>query len=188
MSGKLIIFSAPSGSGKSTIISHLLKIFPNFEFSISATSRKPRGNEKHCVDYYYLSPDEFRERIENKEFIEHEEVYKDLYYGTLFSEIDRISEQGNNIVFDVDVKGGLNIKKQFGERALSLFIAPPSLEELHKRLKNRGTETPEMVDLRMSRAEYELSFADEFDVIIINDSLEKSVAEAKNIIEKFLSK
>jgi len=187
MSGKLIIFSAPSGAGKSTIINHLLKKIPNLEFSISATSRKPRGNEKDGVDYYYLSPEEFRKRIENQEFIEYEEVYSDLYYGTLFSEIDRISARGNNIIFDVDVKGGLNIKKWFGERALSVFIAPPSVEELHKRLTGRGTESPEMVKLRMSRAEYELSFADEFDVKIINNSLEKAVDETENLIKLFLS-
>ena len=187
MSGKLIIFSAPSGAGKSTIINHLLKKIPNLEFSISATSRKPRSNEKDGVDYYYLSPEEFRKRIENQEFIEYEEVYSDLYYGTLFSEIDRISARGNNIIFDVDVKGGLNIKKWFGERALSVFIAPPSVEELHKRLTGRGTESPEMVKLRMSRAEYELSFADEFDVKIINNSLEKAVDETENLIKLFLS-
>ncbi|MDR0811714.1 MAG: guanylate kinase [Paludibacter sp.] len=187
MSGKLIIFSAPSGSGKSTIISHLLKKFDNLEFSISATSRQPRGKEKNGVDYYFLSPAEFRKRIENQEFIEYEEVYTDLYYGTLVSEIDRISARGNVIIFDVDVKGGLNIKKRFGAQALSVFIAPPSLDVLCKRLIDRGTETSEMVQIRMSRAEYELSFVAEFDVKIVNDSLESAIAIAETVIRNFLA-
>jgi len=145
MSGKLIIFSAPSGAGKSTLVHHLLKENLQLEFSVSATSRKPRGNEQHGVDYYYLSPAEFRERIANNEFIEYEEVYPDLFYGTLRSEIDRISAKGNNIIFDVDVVGGLNIKKQYGEQALAVFIAPPNIDELLNRLKSRGTDTPEMI-------------------------------------------
>jgi guanylate kinase len=188
MAGKLIIFSAPSGAGKSTIVQHLLTKNLSLEFSVSATSRQPRGVEKHGVDYYYLSAEEFRERIDNKEFIEHEEVYKDLYYGTLRSEINRISEKGNNIIFDVDVVGGLNIKKQFGDNALAIFIAPPSVEELLKRLNNRGTDTPEMIAQRVAKAEHEMSFASQFDVVVVNDDLLKAKDEAETIIREFLNK
>jgi guanylate kinase len=188
MSGKLIIFSAPSGAGKSTIVQHLLTKNLSLEFSVSATSRQPRGVEKHGVDYYYLSAEKFREHIDNKEFIEHEEVYKDLYYGTLRSEINRISEKGNNIIFDVDVVGGLNIKKQFGDRALAIFIAPPSIDELLKRLNNRGTDTPEMIAQRVAKAEHEMSFAAQFDVVVVNDDLLKAKDEAEAIIREFLNK
>jgi guanylate kinase len=188
MAGKLIIFSAPSGAGKSTIVQHLLTKNLSLEFSVSATSRQARGVEKHGVDYYYLSAEEFRERIDNKEFIEHEEVYKDLYYGTLRSEINRISEKGNNIIFDVDVVGGLNIKKQFGDNALAIFIAPPSVEELLKRLNNRGTDTPEMIAQRVAKAEHEMSFASQFDVVVVNDDLLKAKDEAETIIREFLNK
>ncbi len=186
MSGKLIIFSAPSGAGKSTLVHHLLKENLQLEFSVSATSRKPRGTEQHGVDYYYLSPAEFREKIANNEFIEYEEVYPDLFYGTLRSEIDRISAKGNNIIFDVDVVGGLNIKKQFGERALAVFIAPPDVDELLNRLKSRGTDTPEMIAKRVDKAEFEMTFAPKFDVIIVNDNLEKAKREAETIIRKFI--
>jgi len=186
MSGKLIIFSAPSGAGKSTLVHHLLKENLQLEFSVSATSRKPRGTEQHGVDYYYLSPAEFRERIANNEFIEYEEVYPDLFYGTLRSEIDRISAKGNNIIFDVDVVGGLNIKKQFGEQALAVFIAPPDIDELLNRLKNRGTDTPEMIAKRVGKAEFEMTFAPKFDVIIVNDNLEKAKREAETTIRKFI--
>jgi guanylate kinase len=181
MSGKLIIFSAPSGAGKSTIVQYLLTRDLNLEFSISATSRAPRGVEKHGIDYYYLSPDEFRQKIDNQEFLEYEEVYTNCYYGTLRNEIDRITSQGKNIVFDVDVVGGLNIKKEFGDRALAVFIAPPSIEILHKRLVGRGTDSPEMIEKRIGKAEFEMSFAPQFDVVIVNDNLDKSKAEAEEI-------
>ena len=186
MSGKLIIFSAPSGAGKSTIVQYLLTRHLNLEFSISATSRAPRGVEKHGIDYYYLSPDEFRQKIDNQEFLEYEEVYTNCYYGTLRNEIDRITSQGKNIVFDVDVVGGLNIKKEFGDRALAVFIAPPSIEILHKRLVGRGTDSPEMIEKRIGKAEFEMSFAPQFDVVIVNDNLDKSKAEAEEIIRKFV--
>jgi len=186
MSGKLIIFSAPSGAGKSTIVHHLLTRNLNLEFSISATSRAPRGVEKHGIDYYYLSPDEFRQKIDNQEFLEYEEVYANCFYGTLRSEIDRITSQGKNIVFDVDVVGGLNIKKEFGDRALAIFIAPLSIEILHKRLVGRGTDAPEMIEKRIGKAEFEMSFAPQFDVVIVNDDLDKSKAEAEEIIRKFV--
>ncbi|MDD2285448.1 MAG: guanylate kinase [Paludibacter sp.] len=186
MAAKLIIFSAPSGSGKSTIVNHLLKIGFEIEFSISATSRPPRGNEQDGVEYYFLSPDEFRRRIAANEFIEYEEVYKDTYYGTLRSEVERIGKKGKNIVFDVDVVGGLNIKKQYGRRALLVFIAPPSIEELRERLINRGTDSSEMIELRIAKAAYELSFAPHFDVTIVNDDLEKAKKEAEQTLNNFL--
>jgi len=188
MAGKLIIFSAPSGAGKSTIVQYLLTQNLGFEFSVSATSRAPRGSEIHGEHYYFLSAEEFRKRIDNKEFIEYEEVYTDLYYGTLRSEIDRISNKGNNIIFDVDVVGGLNLKKQFGDNALALFIAPPSIDELLKRLNNRGTDTPEMIAQRIAKAEHELSFAPQFDVVVVNDNLQIAQKEAENIIRNFLDK
>lgn len=185
--GKLIIFSAPSGAGKSTIVNHLLKTGFDIEFSISATSRAPRGNEQNGVEYYFLSPDEFRNKIVEGAFIEYEEVYKDCYYGTLRSEVDRITQQGKNIVFDVDVVGGLNIKKQYGDRALLIFIAPPSIQVLRERLTGRGTDAPEMIDLRIAKAEYELSFAPRFDVAIVNDDLDKAKAEAEQVLTVFLT-
>jgi len=184
--GKLIIFSAPSGSGKSTIVNYLLKQISGIEFSISATSRAPRGSEENGVEYYFLSPDEFRAGIAKNEFIEYEEVYKDCYYGTLRTEVDRISAKGNHIVFDVDVVGGINIKKQFGDRALLIFIAPPGIEALKQRLINRGTDSTEMIDLRIAKAEYEMSFASQFDCTIINDDLEKAKAEALTVLQNFL--
>jgi len=186
MAGKLIIFSAPSGAGKSTIVHYLLDKIQTLEFSVSATSRKPRGTEQHGTDYYFLSPDEFRQKIENHEFIEYEEVYDDLYYGTLRSEIDRIAAKGNNIIFDVDVKGGQSIKKQFGNKALAIFIAPPSIDELLKRLNNRATDSAEMIAQRVGKAEYEMSFALHFDVVIVNDVLEIAQSEAEKIICNFL--
>ncbi|MDD4488979.1 MAG: guanylate kinase [Paludibacter sp.] len=186
MAAKLIIFSAPSGSGKSTIVNYLLKAGFDIEFSISATSRPPRGNEQDGVEYYFLSPDEFRRRIAANEFIEYEEVYKDTYYGTLRSEIERIGKKSSNIVFDVDVVGGLNIKKQYGDQALLIFIAPPGIDELRKRLTDRGTDSPEMIDLRIAKAEYELSFAPHFDVTIVNDDLETAKKEAEKVISDFL--
>jgi guanylate kinase len=188
MSGKLIIFSAPSGAGKSTLVQYLLGCGFDMEFSVSATSRAPRGTEKHGVDYYYLTPEEFRQKIDNQEFLEYEEVYSNCYYGTLRSEVERITGKGKNIVFDVDVVGGLNIKKEFGDRALALFIAPPSVDELHKRLVGRGTDTPEMIEKRIGKAEYEMTFAPRFDTIVVNDNLEVAKAEAERSIREFLNK
>lgn len=187
MNGKLIIFSAPSGSGKSTIINYLLQQDLNLAFSISATSRPPRGEEKHGVEYFFLSPDEFRQRIANDEFLEYEEVYKDRYYGTLKAQVEKQLEAGQNVVFDVDVVGGCNIKKFYGDRALSLFIQPPCVEELRRRLVGRGTDDPEVIEHRISKAEYELSFSCKFDKVIINDDLETAKAEALEVIKEFLS-
>ena len=188
MSGKLIIFSAPSGAGKSTIVHHILGCGFNLEFSVSATSRAPRGNEVHGVDYYYLTPEEFRSKIRKNEFLEYEEVYPDSFYGTLRSEVERITGQGKNVVFDIDVLGGINIKKQYDEQALALFVAPPSIEVLHQRLISRGTDTPEMIAKRIGKAEYELSFAPQFDKVVVNDDLEKAKKEAEKLIREFLSK
>ena len=186
--GKLVIFSAPSGSGKSTIIQSLLNRDLNLSFSISATSRAPRGTEKNGVEYYFISPEEFRQRIANGEFLEYEEVYVGKFYGTLKSEVERILDSGRNVIFDVDVVGGLNIKKYYGDQALALFIQPPSIEELEKRLKHRATDAPEVIASRVAKAEYELSFAPRFDHIIVNDILEKAQEEAYQTIRQFLDK
>lgn len=186
--GKLVIFSAPSGSGKSTIIQSLLNRDLNLSFSISATSRAPRGTEKNGVEYYFISPEEFRQRIANGEFLEYEEVYAGKFYGTLKSEVERILDSGRNVIFDVDVVGGLNIKKYYGDQALALFIQPPSIEELEKRLKHRATDAPEVIASRVAKAEYELSFAPRFDHIIVNDILEKAQGEAYQTIRQFLDK
>ena len=186
--GKLVIFSAPSGSGKSTIIQSLLNRDLNLSFSISATSRAPRGTEKNGVEYYFISPKEFRQRIANGEFLEYEEVYAGKFYGTLKSEVERILDSGRNVIFDVDVVGGLNIKKYYGDQALALFIQPPSIEELEKRLKHRATDAPEVIASRVAKAEYELSFAPRFDHIIVNDILEKAQEEAYQTIRQFLDK
>lgn len=185
--GKLIIFSAPSGSGKSTIINYLLTQGLNLSFSISATSRPPRGTEQNGVEYFFLSPEEFRQRIAAGDFLEYEEVYQDRFYGTLKSQVERQLDEGQNIVFDVDVVGGCNIKQHYGDRALSLFIQPPSIEELRHRLEGRGTDAPEVIDARIAKAQYELSFAPKFDHIIINDDLETAKAEALRLITQFLS-
>ena len=186
MEGKLIIFSAPSGSGKSTIINYLLTQGLNLAFSISATSRPPRGTEKHGVEYFFLTPDEFRKRIDDNEFLEYEEVYKDRYYGTLKSQVEEQLKAGQNVIFDVDVVGGCNIKKYYGDKALSLFVQPPSVEELRHRITGRGTDAPEVIESRIAKAEYELSFAPKFDKVIINDDLETAKAEALRIIKEFL--
>lgn len=186
MAGKLIIFSAPSGSGKSTIINYLLKQNLNLHFSISATSRAPRGEEKHGVEYYFLTPDDFRTRIAAGHFLEYEEVYTDKYYGTLKSEVERILDTGNNVIFDVDVVGGCTIKKYYGKRALSVFIQPPSIADLRKRLEGRGTDSPAVIDSRIAKAEYELSFAGKFDVIVVNDNLEQAQQETLGVIKEFL--
>lgn len=186
MTGKLIIFSAPSGSGKSTIINYLLTQDLNLVFSISATSRPPRGTEKHGVEYFFLTPEEFRCRIENNEFLEYEEVYKDRFYGTLKAQVEKQLAAGQNVIFDVDVVGGCNIKKFYGDRALSVFIQPPSLEELRKRLTGRGTDAPEVIESRLAKATFELSYAEKFDVVIVNDNLEKAQAEALKTIRDFI--
>ena len=186
--GKLIIFSAPSGSGKSTIINYLLECNLDLAFSISATSRAPRGSEQNGVEYYFLTPDEFRAKIANDEFIEYEEVYKDNFYGTLKSEVERIRENGLNVVFDVDVVGGVNIKNIFGDEALSMFIMPPSVEELRKRLVGRNTDSAETIEKRLAKAEYEIGFADKFDKVVINDNLNEAKAEALSIIKEFVEK
>lgn len=166
MNGKLIIFSAPSGSGKSTIINYLLKQGLNLQFSISATSRPPRGTEQDGVEYFFLSPEEFKKRIANDEFVEYEEVYPDRFYGTLKSQVEKQLAEGQNIIFDVDVVGGCNIKRFYGDRALSVFIQPPSIEELRKRLEGRGTDSPETINNRIAKAEFELSYAPKFDLIV----------------------
>ena len=188
--GKLIIFSAPSGSGKSTLVQHLMTEYPELrlKFSISCTSRAPRGTERNGVEYFFLSPDEFRQKISAGEFLEYEEVYQDKFYGTLKSQVETQAERGENVVFDVDVKGGCNIKKYYGDRALSVFIQPPSVEELRKRLVGRATDAPEVIEQRLAKAEYELAFADKFDKVIINDDLDVAKAEAYQIVSEFLKK
>lgn len=188
MPGKLIIFSAPSGSGKSTIINYLMGQGLHLAFSISATSRPPRGTERDGVEYFFLSPEEFRRRIAAGEFLEYEEVYKDRFYGTLKTQVERQLSQGQNVVFDVDVNGGCRIKEFYGDRALSMFIQPPSVEELRRRLEGRGTDSPEVINDRIARAEYELSLAPRFDTIVVNDDLEKAEAEALNKIKTFLNR
>ncbi len=187
VSGKLLIFSAPSGSGKSTIINWLMQEHPelNMHFSISCTSRAPRGQEQNGVEYFFLTPEEFREKIQRDEFVEYEEVYQDRYYGTLKSQVEKQLAAGENVVFDVDVHGAMNIKKAYGYRALSLFIQPPSVEELRRRLNGRGTDAPEVIEQRIARAEYELGFADKFDTVVINDDLETAKAEAYKAISDF---
>ena len=186
--GSLLIFSAPSGSGKSTIIQWLMNEHPELKlaFSISATSRPPRGTEQNGVEYFFLSPDEFRQKIQNGEFLEYEEVYQDRFYGTLKEQVERQLEAGQNVVFDVDVKGGCNIKEFYGDQAMSLFIQPPSIEELRRRLINRGTDDMEQIEKRVAKAEYELSFAPRFDHIVVNDILEDAEAEALRLINEFL--
>ena len=186
MSGKLIIFSAPSGAGKSTLIKHLLTKDFDMEFSISATSRAPRGEEQHGKEYYFFSTDEFKKRIEAKDFLEWEEVYPGCFYGTLKSELERIWKAGHAVVFDVDVVGGVNIKKIFGDQALSVFIKAPSVEVLRQRLIGRGTDSMEKIEQRVAKAEYEMTFADKFDVVIVNDNLDMALAEAEKAVRDFL--
>lgn len=189
VSGKLLIFSAPSGSGKSTIINWLMQEHPelNMHFSISCTSRAPRGQEQNGVEYFFLTPEEFREKIQNDEFVEYEEVYQDRYYGTLKSQVEKQLAAGENVVFDVDVHGAMNIKKAYGDRALSLFIQPPSIEELRRRLNGRGTDAPEVIEQRIARAEYELTYADKFDTVVINDDLETAKQETHKYIDAFVN-
>ncbi len=186
--GKLIIFSAPSGSGKTTIVKHLLQQNYGLVFSISVTSRQPRPNEEHGTDYHFIPEKEFRKKIEQNEFLEWEEVYNGIFYGTLKSEVERILNKGKNVIFDVDVIGGLNIKKYYGNRALAVFIQPPSVIELKKRLQRRSTETEEKINMRIAKAEKEMSYAGLFDVIIVNDTLEHALREAGQIVDEFLSK
>lgn len=186
MDGKIIIFSAPSGSGKSTIVNHLVKNLPELSFSISATSRAARGNEMNGIDYYFMDTPSFRKKISNGAFIEWEEVYEGTFYGTLKSEVERIISDNKVAVFDVDVVGGINIKKQYGDKALALFIKPPSLQILEERLKKRGTDTEETIKKRMSKAEKELGYAQFFDKIIVNDNLEDACHEAEITVRKFI--
>ncbi len=184
--GKIIIFSAPSGAGKTTIVRHLLSKNNDFAFSVSATSRKPRGNEANGVDYFFISVEEFKAKIANDEFLEWQEVYPDNFYGSLKSEVDTILKNGKNILFDVDVVGGSNIKKYYGERALALFIQPPSITELEKRLIARSTDNKEVIRERVEKAERELAYSHLFDVIIVNDTLEHALQEAEDQVKAFL--
>lgn len=183
---RVIIFSAPSGSGKSTIVNHLLEKYPFLEFSISATSRAPRGEEKHGKEYFFYTTEEFEELIDKGAFVEYEEVYKGSYYGTLKREIERIWAKGHTILFDIDVKGGVNLKKIFGESAMAVFIKPPSVEELRNRLVGRGTDSPEAIQKRVAKAEEELTYEPLFDVVLVNDKLSDSLAEAESLVEKFV--
>lgn len=187
--GKLLIFSAPSGSGKSTIIGWLMENHPelNLAFSISCTSREPRGTEQDGVEYFFITAEEFRRRIEAGEFLEYEEVYENRFYGTLKSQVERQLKAGQNVVFDVDVKGGVNIKKYYGDKALSVFIQPPSVEELRRRLLARNTDSEEMIAQRVAKAEYELTFAPQFDRILVNDDLQTALNEAYELVGNFIS-
>jgi guanylate kinase len=187
MQGKLIIFSAPSGAGKTTIVRHLLEQNLNLEFSISATSRGKRHTETDGKDYYFLTPEEFRSKIENDEFLEWEEVYAGTYYGTLKSEVDRIRANEQNVIFDVDVVVGCNIKKFYGDEALAVFVQPPSVEELRNRLVSRSTDTPEVIEKRVAKAAYEMTFANQFDCIIVNEDLAKAFEEAEQCVRKFIA-
>ena len=185
--GKCIIFSAPSGAGKTTIVHRLIKEIPSLSFSVSACSREARPNEKHGIDYYFLSSDEFKAKITNNEFIEWEEVYTNNFYGTLTSEIQKIWEEGKSVIFDVDVVGGLNLKNYFGEKALAIFVQPPSMEILEERLRSRKTETEEKILMRIEKANIEMKRAKEFDYILVNNDLEIAVNEIKEVVLKFLA-
>ena len=189
MKGKMLIVSAPSGSGKSTIVQWLMQEHPELKlyFSISCTSRAPRGTERNGVEYFFLTPEEFKDKIAKNEFLEYEEVYENRFYGTLKQQVERQREAGQNVVFDVDVKGGINIKKYYGDEALSLFIQPPSVEELRKRLVGRGTDTAEAIEQRLAKAEYEMTFAPQFDKIIVNDDLETAKQETLRVVMDFLA-
>ncbi|WP_295229298.1 guanylate kinase [uncultured Chryseobacterium sp.] len=184
---KVIIFSAPSGSGKTTLVKHALETISELQFSISCTTRQPRGSEIHTVDYHFLSPDEFRQKIAEGAFVEYEEVYTDKYYGTLKSEVEKIWNIGKVVIFDVDVKGGVSLKKYFGEQALSIFIKPPSIEELERRLISRDTDDAETIRIRIEKSEEEMSYADQFDTIVINDDLEKAKKETELLIRNFIA-
>lgn len=187
--GSLLIFSAPSGSGKSTIVSYLMNKHPelNLAFSISATTRAPRGTEKNGVEYIFLSEEDFRKKIADNEFLEYEEVYPGRLYGTLKAQVEQQLEKGENVIFDVDVKGGCNIKNHYGQRALSVFIQPPSIDELRKRLEHRATDAPEVIEQRLAKASYELTFANKFDKVIVNDNLQKAEDETLKAVKAFLN-
>lgn len=187
MEGKILVFSAPSGSGKTTIVRAVMQQIGNIFFSVSATSRSPRGTEQDGVDYYFISPQEFRNRIENGDFIEYQEVYKDKYYGTLKSEIEKKLVSGKNIVLDIDVEGAMNVKRIYGGQALLIFVQPPSIEELRKRLEGRATDTQKVIENRMAKASYELTFADKFDKVVVNDKLDVAINEVCNIVKDFIS-
>lgn len=186
--GKLVIFSAPSGAGKTTIVKHLLSCDLNLRFSVSATSRPPRISEVDGKDYYFISGRKFREKIEEGLFLEWEEVYSGTYYGTLKNEVEQLRESGFNVIFDVDVVGGLDIKNYYGSEALAVFVGPPSVDELKRRLHNRSTEPEEIINMRVAKAEYEMSFAGRFDVVLVNENLEKTFAEAEKLVKEFLQK
>jgi guanylate kinase len=188
MDGKLVIISAPSGAGKTTIVKHLLDSGLNLAFSVSATTRPLRGNELDGKDYYFLSVAEFKKKIANNEFVEWEEVYKDLLYGTLKSEIERIWAKGNNVIFDVDVKGGINLKKKFGKDSIALFIMPPTVEELESRLIKRATESPEKIKMRVAKAKEEMKLANEFDTVIVNHQLDQAKKTAFKIVSSFIGR
>jgi guanylate kinase len=188
MKGKLVIVSAPSGAGKTTIVNHLLDKGLDLEFSVSATTRKPRGKETHGKEYYFISVDDFRKRIKNNEFVEWEEVYKDQFYGTLKMEIERIWSHKKHVIFDVDVKGGISLKRVFGNRGVSLFIMPPSVKELEKRLLSRGTDKSDKVQERINKALEEMKLADKFDYIILNDHLKDATEEAESVVTSFLKR
>lgn len=186
MAGKALIFSAPSGSGKTTIVKHLLKNNPDLGFSISASTRDKRGRtEQDGKDYYFLTPEDFKKKIDGDEFIEWEEVYAGNFYGTLKTEIERIWQEGRNVIFDVDVKGGINLKKYFGNKALAVFVKVPSIEVLKERLKERGTETEESLSRRIFKAKFEMTFQDKFDVVLVNEELDKSLQEAQRLYNAF---
>lgn len=188
MNKKVIIFSAPSGAGKSTVVGHLLRRFDFLEFSISATSRPPRGTERNGVEYYFFSEEEFRNLISRNAFVEYEEVYPGSFYGTLRSEVERIWAKGHVILFDIDVKGGVNLKRIFGDAALSVFVKPPSVEELRRRLQGRGTDSPEAIDRRVAKAAEELLYETKFDKVLENDVLERTLAEAEKTVLDFVNK
>ena len=188
MEGKLLIFSSPSGSGKTTIVQSLLKKELNLEFSISATSRPKRENEIHEKDYYFLSVEDFKDKIGKDKFLEWEEVYENRFYGTLKSELERIWNKGNHVIFDVDVIGGLNIKKSYPEKALSIFVMPPSIEELENRLRSRSTDSDDDIKTRLNKASEELTYAKDFDLIIVNDNLDQAIEEAEKAVRNFISK
>lgn len=184
---KVIIFSAPSGSGKTTLVRHCLGEFPTLQFSISATTRSPRGEEQHGEDYYFLTPEEFRDRISKDHFVEFEEVYTDKFYGTLKEEVERIWKNNKVVIFDVDVKGGVALKKIFGDQALSIFIAPPSIEELERRLISRATDSPETIKIRVEKAEEEMAFQNQFDKVVINDDLVVAKQNLESILQSFIN-
>lgn len=188
--GKLIIFCAPSGSGKSTLVQWLMATHPELRlaFSISCTSRPPRGTEQNGVEYFFISPDEFRQRVAADEFLEYEEVYEGRFYGTLKSQVDTQTQRGENVLFDVDVKGGCNIKDFYGDRALSIFVQPPSIDELRRRLVARATDTPEAIEQRVGKAAYELTFAPRFDYVVVNDDLERAKEEVYRLVSGFVNR